>query len=107
MTHLPAMARKQASRETVARYKELKLDLRLERLEKVVAENERRIKRLTREAQDVLARYEYRKVDALLKTGEELQNHNLKIIKTITRTEKKLIRIAQKIAEEAGRVKNE
>jgi len=106
MTQLPAKARKQASREIVARYKELKLDQRLERLDKAVAENERRIKRLTLEAQNVIARYKYRKVDGLLKTAEELQNHNHKLIKIITRTEKKLVRIAQKIAREAGRVKN-
>jgi len=106
MAKLPAKARKRVSKEMSARYKELKLDLRLERLEKAVAENERRIKNLTREAQEVLARYEYRKVDDLLKAGEKAQNHNLKLIKVITRTEKKLIRIAQKIAREADRVKN-
>ncbi len=56
---LPAGARKKASRELSARYHELHLDKRLERLDKAVAENERRIKALTLEAQQATTRYDY------------------------------------------------
>ena len=104
MNNSPRKTRKQASRELAARYKELQLDQRLERLEKAVALNERHIKELTQEAQKTVARFDFRKVDGLLKTAEKLQSHNVKLIKVIERTEQKLVRIVQKIAGPAGKV---
>ena len=97
-------ARRQASHELAARYKELKLDQRLERLEKAVALNERHIKELTQEAQKTVANYEFRKVDVVLKDAEKLQSHNVKLIKVMERTEQKLIGIVRSISGEAGRV---
>jgi len=82
----------------------VKLDLRLERLEKAVALNERHIKELTQEAQKTVANYEFRKVDGVLKSAEKLQSHNVKLIKVMERTEQKLIGIVRKIAGQAGRV---
>lgn len=97
---LPVAARKKASRELSARYDELHFDKRLERLDKAVAENERRIKELTLEAQQATSRYDYRRLAELLEDAEKLQTHNEKLFKTIDRTERKLVRIAEDLAKE-------
>lgn len=51
-------ARKQAARELAARYKELKLDQRLDRLEKDIAKNEEQVRTLTVQAKADVERYE-------------------------------------------------
>ena len=99
---LPTPAKREAAADLVSRYRQLAgIDERLERLDRAVAENERRIKVLTREAHEVVARYEFQKVEGLLKAAERLQNHNVKLCKRIEHTEQKLIRVAQKAANEA------
>jgi hypothetical protein len=99
---LPTPAKREAAADLVSRYRQLAgIDERLERLDRAVAENERRIKVLTREAHDVVARYEFQKVEGLLKAAERLQGHNAKLCKRIERTEQKLIDVAQKAAGEA------
>jgi len=95
---LPAAARKKASSELSARYHELHLDKRLERLDAAVAENERRIKELTLEAQRATAKYDYRQLAELLEDAEKLQAHNEKLFKIIDRTERKLASIAEDLA---------
>jgi len=80
---LPPKARKTASRELTARYEELKIDKRLERLDGAVAENERRIRDLTLEAQRAVTHYDYRKLADLLEAAEKLQAHNSKLFKSI------------------------
>ena len=91
-----------AAADLAARYRQLiGIDERLERLDMAVAENEQRIKRLTREAHEVVARYEFQKVEGLLKAAEKLQSHNVRLCKRIERTEQKLMRVAQEAANEA------
>ena len=102
---LPVSAKKKASAELAARYNQLiGIDTRLERLDKAVAENERRIRELTSQAQQYTARYDYQKLITTLKAAEKLQHHNSKLFKIIDRTEGKLTAIAKKIAKETKEV---
>ena len=55
-----------------------------------MAENERRIRNLTREAEQATAAYDYRRLTQLLELAERLQRHNCRLFKTIDRTEEKL-----------------
>ena len=100
---LPAASYKQAKRELAERYHQLHLGKRLERLDEAAAEYERRIRQVTKDAQDALARSDYRKLSDLLETAEKLQVHNDKLFKTIDRTEKKLSGIASDIAGKLNR----
>lgn len=99
---LPPEARKKADRELGARYAELHMDKRLERLDAAVAENERRIRDLTREAENAVGRYDYRKLAELLEAAEKLQAHNNKLFTIIDRSEEKLARIARDLARDMG-----
>jgi hypothetical protein len=102
---LPVSAKKKASADLAARYNQLiGIDTRLERLDKAVAENERRIRELTSQAQQYTARYDYQKLTDCLKVAEKLQHHNSKLFKIIDRTERKLAAIAKKIATESKKV---
>ncbi len=99
---MPTPKKKKASQQLSARYNQLiGIDTRLERLDKSVAENERRIRELTEEAQNYTAKYDYKKLTEALKAAEKLQKHNTHLFEIIERTEKKLIQIAKKIAMEA------
>jgi len=106
MAKLPIEAKKRASQELVARYKELRLDQRIERLDKAVAENERRIRQITQDAQQAAARYDHEHLASLLKAAEKLQKHNSQIFKIIDRSEQKLSMVAQQaaraVSKEAG-----
>jgi hypothetical protein len=95
---LPPRERKEAITELGARYHELQLDKRLERLDSAVAETERRIRALTKEAEQAVTRYDYAQVNELLQRAEKLQAHNEKLFRIIDRTEEKLARIAQGLA---------
>ena len=102
---LPVSAKKKASADLSARYNQLiGIDTRLERLDRAVAENERRIRELTTQAQKFTTRYDYQKLNDCLKAAEKLQHHNSKLFKIIDRTERKLTAIAKKIATEAKKV---
>ena len=70
----------------------------MERLDNAAAEYERRIRQVTKDAQEALARSDYKKLSDLLETAEKLQVHNDKLLDTIDRTEKKLSKIASDIA---------
>ena len=97
----PTPARKKASQELSAKYNQLiGIDTRLERLDKSVAENERRIKELTEQAQNYTAKYDYKKLTEALNAAEKLQKHNTHLIKHIEHTEKDLMQIAKQIAHE-------
>ena len=103
--NLPTPAKKKASQELSARYNQLiGIDTRLERLDKSVAENERRIRELTEQAQGFTAKYDYRKLTEALKAAEKLQKHNTHLFKIIERTEKQLAAIANQIAREVKHV---
>ena len=100
---LPRQARDAMTKELSARYQELKLDTRLERLEKVVAENERRIRDITLRARQALAQHDYRALVDLLAAAEKLQKHNSHLLKTLERAEQKLAHITAEAAKEAPR----
>jgi hypothetical protein len=98
---MPTPAKKKASQELTAKYAQLiGIDTRLERLDKSVAENERRIRELTEQAQNYTAKYDYKKLTETLKAAEKLQKHNTHLIKHIEHTEKSLSHIAKQIAHE-------
>ena len=104
-SNLPTSARKKASAELAAGYRQIiGIDTRLERLDRAVAENERRIVELTRNAQQYSARYDHRQLAGCLKAAERLQHHNSHLIKIIERTESKLAAVARKVAQETREV---
>jgi uncharacterized protein YkuJ len=97
--------KKQAAAQLAARYNQLVgIDTRLQRLDKAVAENERRIYELTRQAQKYTARSEPQKLSAAIRSAEKLQKHNSHLFKIIERTEDKLSRIAQDVADTTRKV---
>ena len=102
---LPTSAKKRASGELASAYNQIVgIDTRLERLDKAVAENEKRIRELTVKAQEYAAKHNHRKLVETLKAAEKLQHHNSKLIKTIERTENKLSAIAKKIVKEVKQI---
>ncbi len=101
----PTAAKKKASAELAARYNEMVgIDARLERLDRTVAENERRIRQLTQEAQQYTAKYDYQKLVSCLKQAEKLQHHNSRLIKIINQTEAKLTSVAKDAARQVKQV---
>ena len=101
---LPPEAKRKAARELAACYKELKIDLRIERLDKAVAENERRVRQLTRSAQESLQGHDYRKLVNILEDASKLQAHNAKLLRTIESTEAKLVTAARQVAKQTHEV---
>ena len=102
---LPTSAKKKASAELAAAYNQMvDIDTRLERLNKAVAENEKRIRELTEKAREYTAKYNHRDLVEALKDAEKLQHHNSKLIKIIERTENKLSAIAKKIVKEVKQI---
>jgi hypothetical protein len=104
LSKLPAEGKRKLGEELSTRFKELKLDLRLERLDRACAEAERRIHHVTAEAAEALKRHEYRKVTGLLEAAQRLQAHNARLFKIIDRTEKKLLAIAQHVTQQTPEV---
>ncbi|MDD5134430.1 MAG: hypothetical protein PHP01_03340 [Phycisphaerae bacterium] len=99
---LPVSEKKKAAAEMAAAYNQLVgIDTRLQRLDKAVAANEKRISDLTSQAQKYTANYDYRKLTDTLKAAEKLQHHNSRLFKIIQRTEDKLTAISRKIVAEA------
>lgn len=102
---LPTPAKKKAASELATRYNQrVGIDTRLERLDKAVAENEKRIRDLTRQAQAYTAKYDHQKLYQTIKAAEKLQHHNSKLFKTIEQTENKLSAIAKKVAKEVKQI---
>jgi len=98
---LPVSAKKKASAELAAGYQQtIGIDTRLERLDRAVAENERRIVELTRRAEQCAARYDHRQLADCLKAAEKLQRHNSRLLKLIEHAESKLSAVAEKVAKE-------
>lgn len=95
---LPPEARKGAAGELAARYKELNLDQRLERLDRAVAENERRIRDLTRQAEVDAQAGNYRALADVLKAASRLQKHNAHLFRLIDGTEARLMGAARQAA---------
>ena len=102
-SRLPAEAKARTAKELQARYKEMKLDQRLERLDAAVAENERRIRQITRQSQEYTAAHAYRKLADLLQEAQKLQKHNSRLFALIDRTQKKLITLTRHAHSETKR----
>ena len=82
----------------------MKLDQRLERLDRAVAENERRIRQLTQEAQACSQSGDHKRLTEILAAASRLQHHNSRLFKLIDHTEKHLAGLAQQAAETASEV---
>jgi len=105
---LPTPAKKKAATELAAGYNQIiGIDTRLERLDRAVAENERRIHQLTKKTQEHATRYDHRGIVDCLKHAEKLQKHNSHLFKIIERTEAKLIAVAKQVADRAKQVEKE
>lgn len=102
---LPTKAKKKASTEMATAYNQMVgIDDHLERLDRSVAENEKRIRELTQKAQEYTANFDYKSLVQSLKDAEKLQHYNSKLIKIIEQTEKKLSAIAKRIASEVKQI---
>lgn len=99
--------KKKASAKLMAQYKQMTgMDTRIERLDTSVAENEKRIRELTRQAQIYAAKYDHRGLHDTIKAAEKLQHHNTKLLKIIARTEARLSAAAKKFANEVTKIDN-
>lgn len=105
LSRLPPQARRQAASELAAMFKELKFDARIERLDHAVAANEKRVRELTQQAQQLLQRGDQRGLVDVLKAASTLQKHNAHLLRTIGSTEKRLLHAAEQAARRAGGVK--
>jgi len=101
---LPPEAKRKAGEELAATYKELGLDLRLDRLDKAIAANEQRIRSLTQEAQSHLAANDYRSLHGSLEAAIKLQKHNSRLFRLIDRTEARLAAAAKRVARKHAEV---
>jgi len=99
MSNLPADGKRAASEELKARYRELKFDERLERLDKAVAAYEMRIRSLLQLAQTQTASHEFAALSKTLEDAAKLQRHNAKLFAIIERTERRLHGVARQIAQ--------
>lgn len=104
MARLPPPARRKLAEELASRCAELRIDARIERLDRAVAENERRIRDLTRQAQEWLATWNYRELSTVLDKATSLQRHNANLLRIIERTEATLLAEARRMSEESGGV---
>jgi len=102
---LSPVEKRQVASELSVRYRELKLDLRIERLDKAIAACELRIRQLTQQAQAYLANHDHRKLVDVLEAAKKLQGHNARLLTTIGRTETRLLRAAKQVAQKSAGVK--
>jgi hypothetical protein len=103
---LPPSTKKKAAAELADRYTQIiGIDTRLERLDRAVAEAERRIRELTARARQYAANYDQQKLYATLKAAERLQQHNTRLFKTIEHTERKLSAAVKNVADQARKVR--
>ena len=98
---LPTPAKRTLSAQLREQYRELGLELRLERLDKAAAAIEKRLCEITKEAERAAAGYDFQKLYDLLKDAEKLQRHTTSLFRIIERTEKRLIAAARRAAEHA------
>ncbi len=98
MKSLSPEEKKKAAQELVTSYKEVKLDIRLERLDAAVAANEKKVRELTQRAADYERAHDYRRLHGVLGAAIKLEKHNAAIFTAIDRTEARLDALASKIA---------
>ena len=101
---LPSKTKAKVSRELQARYKELKIDQRVERLDKLVASNEGTVRDLTRQAQAYVAAHEHQKLTEVLEAAQKIQQRCTRLFKLIEHTERKLILTAKRAARRSREV---
>ena len=101
---MPPESKRKLSGQLATCYKELGLDIRLERLDKAVAATEQRIRKLTKQAEKHLADHDYGKVHDLLNAAAKLQKHNTHLLDAIERTEARLLKAAGKSAQQLSGV---
>ena len=101
---LPAQSKAKVSRELQARFKELKIEERIERLDKLVATNEKAVRELTRQAQAYLAAHDHQKLTKVLEDAQKTQQRCTKVFKLIERTERNLLATAKAAAQRAREV---
>jgi len=99
---MPTQAKRQLSQQLREQYRELGLATRLERLDKSVAANEKRIRELTEEAEKAAEKYDFRRLHDALRDAEKLQKHNSSLFKIIERTEKTIESAARKTTRGPG-----
>jgi hypothetical protein len=95
---LDPTARRRASEEMVLRYRQLKLDTRLERLDKAVAAAELRIRGLIKQIPAYIRDHDRPALLRCIEMAGKLQQHNERLFRAIERTESKLIRMAEQAA---------
>jgi hypothetical protein len=99
VARLPDSSKKQAASALAEKYRQLlDVDTRLERLDKTVAENERRIRQVTKDAETAAEKYDFRKLVGLIESAQKLQGNNEELFKLIDRTEHKLSEAAEAVA---------
>ncbi|MEX2389239.1 MAG: hypothetical protein WD534_15280 [Phycisphaeraceae bacterium] len=99
---LPKAQRKAAIRELKSRYRQMRLDERIERLDASVAEAERRIVQLTQRAQQCLAEHDHQQLSTVLAACTKLQKQVTKLVTLIERAEEKLLREAKAATRQDG-----
>jgi len=99
IARLPPERRRKLAEELRRRYQELQFDIRLERLDSAVAKNERRIRELTRQAQDWLAARDYRNLSGVLDQAARLQRRNASLLQVIERSQARLLGPARQFRE--------
>lgn len=96
--NLPVESKRKLSQELIAEYnKMVDIDQRIERVDYIVAENEKRIMEITKQAQTYAKRYNYRKLTELLENAQNLQTHNTNAIKHIDSLEKHLSGVINRV----------
>jgi hypothetical protein len=99
---LPASAKRRAAANLADRYNQVVgIDTRLERLDKAVAETERRIRDLTAQAQQYAAQRDQPRLHDTLRAAEKLQRHNSRLFKIIKHTEGRLSALVRQAADQA------
>lgn len=101
---LPPEQRREVAEELARRHEELKFNVRIDRLDRAVADNERRIRELIRQAEEWLENHEYRRLSRVLDEAVRLQRQNAQLLQVIERSQQRLLAGAQKLAEKSAEV---
>lgn len=95
VARLPPAQRKQANQRIRELYREAEIQKRIDRLDAAVAATEKRVRRLTFQANEALDTHRYDRVPQLLAEAIKLQKHNSRLIERIEATEAKMLASAK------------
>lgn len=104
---LPKLARRKAGEELAARYQELQLDVRMERLDRAAAAIEQRVRELTLAAQRSLTDGKREQAEEMIQRAVKLQRQASRLLKLIERTEHRIQTLAREIVEKHAEVSGE